>query len=68
MTTMKKPSLGRTVMEVAKNIQRPESLKNINQEDIQRIILLCEEYEFVKSNRNEFSLKINKLINDIISR
>ena len=33
-------------MEVAKNIQRPESLKNINQEDIQRITL-CEEYEFV---------------------
>lgn len=63
-----KPDLFQTVMKVAKNTARPKSLQALNQEDMKRIIDLCKDFEFVKANRSELSLKLTALIEEIISR
>ena len=65
---MDKPSLRNTIMSVANQVERPTSLKNLNQADMEKIIRLCEEYEFVKSNRTDFNLAIIAILEQVISR
>tara|TARA_B100001142_G_C14100295_1_gene564947 strand:+ start:40 stop:285 length:246 start_codon:yes stop_codon:yes gene_type:complete len=63
---IKKPDLMDTIVSVSKRIEKSGDF-DISEENLKKIILLCEEYKYHKTNANDlFSDRVDQILDQIL--
>ena len=63
---VKKPDLMDTIISVSKKIEKSGEF-NVSEDNLRKIIQLCEEYKYHKTNANDiFSERVDNILNQIM--